>query len=151
MIDRSTGHYIKYDSPEEKTRVAELAKELAFAKSWVKACGNDLSLSGDKNQLGVDSRQWEYSFNEGAYRTYNMLIQALKNNTKHSITTQNIIRQVENSSNYKYSSSILQGLLNKDNIKYDWQLNNIHSMLSKHAGLESQVNTHVSREETPSM
>lgn len=142
VTDRVTGQVVQNKSKEE---MIQLTKDLTFAKSWIKACGNDLSLSGGKNEFGFDSRQWEYAFNDGAYETYNQLIGMIQSSTQvgQPINFQEVVHNVKAVSNYKYGASIVDGLLDKNNIIYDWQLSNIQNQLTNIANTISRTELEV--------
>lgn len=142
VSDRASGQVVQNKSKEE---MLQLTKDLTFAKSWIKACGNDLSLAGDKNEFGFDSKQWEYSFNDGAYETYNQLIGMIQSSTRvgKPINFEEVLHDVKVVSNYKYGASIMDGLLDKNNITYDWQLSNIQNQLTNVANTISRTELEV--------
>jgi hypothetical protein len=95
--------------------VSALRNDLLFAKSWLTACGKDLSMSGEKNEFGVDARQWEYAFNEGAKDTFDQICQVMTMNDQSKLG-QKIKDYVASNSNYKYSNSIVNHLLSRSNV-----------------------------------
>lgn len=137
-LDRLTSQSPQYSSKEERDT---LIRDLSFAKSWVASCGVDLSKTGTTNEYGIDPRQWEYSFNEGAKSTYNLIIEAIQNNNGQNLRQQ-IIEHVGQNSDYKYADSIVEALLRDRNNKE--LLNNIHNALLNDAGhsIEHVIDEH---------
>ena len=113
-----------------------LIRDLSFAKSWVSSCGVDLSKTGTTNEYGIDPRQWEYSFNDGAKVTFDLIINAIQNNNGQNLRQQ-IIEHVGQNSDYKYADSIVEALLRDRNNKE--LLNNIHNALLNDAGLSNVI------------
>lgn len=128
-IDRKTGQSPEYTSREQ---MDNLIRDLSFAKSWVSACGTGLSKTGGQNEYGIDPRQWEYSFNDGAQETFDWIVVALKNNSGPNLK-QKIIDYITQNSNYKYADTIVESLLRDRNNKE--LLNSIHSVLLSEAGI----------------
>ena len=133
-LDRTTNQPPQYRSREERDT---LIRDLSFAKSWVSSCSTDLSKSGGMNEYGIDPRQWEYSFNDGAQATFDWVVDALKNNSGPNLS-QKVIDYVTQNSNYKYANSIVDSLLRDRNNKE--LLNNIHTVLLNEAGISSTIN-----------
>ena len=133
-LDRTTGQPPQYSSREQ---MDTLIRDLTFARSWVASCGTDLSKTGGTNEYGIDPRQWEYSFNDGAKETFDNIINVLKN-TNGSIPTQNLTDYISQNSNYKYADSITESLLRDRNNKAI--LESIQQALLNEAGLSPTIN-----------
>lgn len=121
-IDRKTNKVIEDE---------EIVSRAQFASAWVDACGNNLSLTGNQVLDGVDERQYEYAFNEGAEQTFNSIIENVRYNLGNKINLDDMAEAVHNETGYKYAESIVEGLL-KNNAN-SAQLPMIKAELSKSA------------------
>ena len=65
LIDRKTGEYVK-----KEDNLQQLVEKVTFAKKWIEAAGVDLSLLGGMNEFGIDAKQYEMAFNDGARATF---------------------------------------------------------------------------------
>lgn len=128
-IDRKTDKIVKEE---------EIVSRVQFANAWVNACGKNLSLSGNEVLEGVDEKQYEYAFNEGAEQTFNSLVEYIRFNLGGRVNLEDMAEQTKNETGYKYSNSIVEGLF--QNHTPD-QLKMIKGELSKSAQASQMKNS----------
>lgn len=108
LINRMTGEYVR-----KENNLQQLVEKVIFAKNWIGAAGVDLSLSRDINEYGIDSKQYEMAFNEGAMATFEALFSGLDEmgQTGQNFDLNDLQQFVQNATGYKYSNSLVRGLL----------------------------------------
>jgi len=108
LIDRKTGEYVK-----KEENLQQLVERVTFAKKWIEAAGVDLSLSGGINEFGIDPKQYEMAFNDGARATFESMFGGLAQmgQSGQNFDLNQLQQFVQNGTGYKYSSSIIKGLL----------------------------------------
>ena len=108
LIDRKTGEYVK-----KENNLQQLVEKVTFAKKWIEAAGVDLSLSGGMNEFGIDPKQYEMAFNDGARATFESMFGGLAQmgQSGQNFDLSQLQQFVQNGTGYKYSSSLVKGLL----------------------------------------
>jgi hypothetical protein len=108
LIDRKTGEYVK-----KENNLQQLVERVTFAKKWIEAAGVDLSLSGGMNEFGIDPKQYEMAFNDGARATFASMFGGLAQMGQigQKFDLNQLQHFVLNGTGYKYSSSLIRGLL----------------------------------------
>ena len=127
-INRKTNRIVKDE---------ELISRVQFADAWVNACGKNLSLTGN-DVLGVDERQYEYAFNEGAEQTFNSMIEYIRFSAGQKVKLEDMAEHAKYETGYKYADSIVEGLF--DNHSQE-QLKMIKNQLSKSAQASQMKNS----------
>jgi len=127
-IDRKTNKIVKDE---------ELISRVQFANAWVNACGKNLSLRGNE-VLGVDERQYEYAFNEGAKQTFNSLVEYIRFSSGHKVKLEDMADHTRTETGYKYADSIVEGLFENHSQE---QLKMIKGELSKSAQASQMKNS----------
>ena len=147
-IDRKTGKEVE---PEAKNNI--LCLDLMFAQSWIDACKNSIPYNGKINEYGVEVKQWEYSFNDGAQDTYSWLLGLIKycaDNNK-SMKVKDMARIVREKSTYKYADEIVEYLLGASYsfntetspVFNEYSLKNVKKTLLTNAGINSNKSEEV--------
>ena len=108
LIDRKTGEYVK-----KENNLQQYVEKVTFAKKWIEAAGVDLSLSGGMNEFGIDPKQYEMAFNDGARATFESMFGGLAQmgQSGQNFDLSKLQQFVQNGTGYKYSSSLVKGLL----------------------------------------
>ena len=128
-IDRKTDKIVKDE---------EVVSRVQFANAWVNACGKNLSLTGAEVFEGVDERQYEYAFNEGAQQTFNSVVEYIRFSLGSKVKLEDMADHVKGETGYKYSNSIVEGLFENHTPE---QLQMIKSELSKSAQASQMKNS----------
>ncbi len=115
LIDRSTNNIVNLGSKQDQMSVIQ---KLILAEKWIESAGYGLSLSGNKNELGIDARQYEYAFNEQAKETFSLLINKMQDKSRQGgggIEIFKIAEEIAEETKYKYSKNLIEGLLSNPN------------------------------------
>ena len=133
IVDRSTGMEVSKGVMSDAEKLT-MAKRLSFAKSWVKACSRMVATSSiDRNNLGYNKEQYEASFDDGAKETFDALINLLATNRNPNLNVRQIVDIVSDVTTYNNARNICVGILDRQHITHEWQLDDIHEILLKHA------------------
>ena len=129
--DRLTNQPVFEDNKEMKKQIFS---KLSFVKSWVNACGSEVSTSGKINEFGIDEEVWAHAFNDGAKNTYDKIIAMFQICDGKSIGKNEILSMFEQGSakSYRYENSIIENLFRKRELQF--ATDNLISVFNTNAG-----------------